>query len=87
MAGEGEEEGLFDRCNGTPAFLAPEMMKPHTRYRWDWVALACLHHVHLTMPAADALASVPNDEAAHALQGGVGLLLLNTCSFGSPAPC
>lgn len=33
MAGEGEEEGLFDRCNGTPAFLAPEMMKPHARYR------------------------------------------------------
>lgn len=33
MAGEGEDEGLFDRCNGTPAFLAPEMMKPHARYR------------------------------------------------------
>lgn len=33
MVGEGEEEGLFDRCNGTPAFLAPEMMKPHARYR------------------------------------------------------
>lgn len=23
----------LDRCNGTPAFLAPEMMKPNTRYR------------------------------------------------------
>ncbi len=28
-----EEDGLFDRCNGTPAFLAPEMMEPHARYR------------------------------------------------------
>ena len=27
------EDGEFDRCNGTPAFLAPEMMKPHARYR------------------------------------------------------
>lgn len=33
MSGEGEEDGEFDRCNGTPAFLAPEMMKPHARYR------------------------------------------------------
>lgn len=33
MAGEGEEDGVFDRCNGTPAFLAPEMMRPHARYR------------------------------------------------------
>jgi hypothetical protein len=24
----------LERCNGTPAFLAPEMMKPNTRYRW-----------------------------------------------------
>lgn len=23
----------LDRCNGTPAFLAPEMMKPQSRYR------------------------------------------------------
>ena len=23
----------LERCNGTPAFLAPEMMKPHSRYR------------------------------------------------------
>ena len=23
----------LERCNGTPAFLAPEMMKPNTRYR------------------------------------------------------
>jgi len=29
-----EEDGEFDRCNGTPAFLAPEMMRPHARYRW-----------------------------------------------------
>lgn len=24
----------LERCNGTPAFLAPEMMKPNSRYRW-----------------------------------------------------
>lgn len=23
----------LERCNGTPAFLAPEMMRPHSRYR------------------------------------------------------
>lgn len=23
----------LERCNGTPAFLAPEMMRPNTRYR------------------------------------------------------
>ena len=37
----------LDRCNGTPAFLAPEMMKPNTRYRGrptDIYALgACLY--------------------------------------------
>ena len=31
----------LERCNGTPAFLAPEMMRPHSRYRcasraWSW---------------------------------------------------
>ncbi|KAL4435655.1 hypothetical protein ABPG77_002618 [Micractinium sp. CCAP 211/92] len=39
-----EEDGLFDRCNGTPAFLAPEMMEPHARYRGrpaDVYALGC----------------------------------------------
>ena len=29
----------LERCNGTPAFLAPEMMKPHSRYRCAAVAL------------------------------------------------
>lgn len=24
----------LERCNGTPAFLAPEMMRPHSRYRF-----------------------------------------------------
>lgn len=37
----------LERCNGTPAFLAPEMMKPNTRYRGrptDVYALgACLY--------------------------------------------
>lgn len=37
----------LDRCNGTPAFLAPEMMKPNTKYRGrptDIYALgACLY--------------------------------------------
>ena len=23
----------LERCNGTPAYLAPEMMRPHSRYR------------------------------------------------------
>lgn len=37
----------LERCNGTPAFLAPEMMRPHSRYRGrptDIYALgACLY--------------------------------------------
>ncbi|KAG1671651.1 hypothetical protein FOA52_006882 [Chlamydomonas sp. UWO 241] len=37
----------LERCNGTPGFLAPEMMKPNTRYRGsltDVYALgACLY--------------------------------------------
>eukprot|EP00887_Chlorella_sp_A99_P003545 scaffold7.g3545.t1 len=41
------EDEEFDRCNGTPAFLAPEMMRPHARYRGrpaDVYALgACLY--------------------------------------------
>jgi [calcium/calmodulin-dependent protein kinase] kinase len=28
-----DSEAEFDRCNGTPAFLAPEMMRPNARYR------------------------------------------------------
>lgn len=32
--GGDEDEGLLDRCNGTPAFLAPEMMRPNARFRW-----------------------------------------------------
>ena len=24
----------LERCNGTPAFLAPEMMRPQSRYRY-----------------------------------------------------
>ena len=28
----GPDEYL-ERCQGTPAFLAPEMMRPHSRYR------------------------------------------------------
>ncbi len=27
------EDEILDRCNGTPAFLAPEMMKPNARFR------------------------------------------------------
>lgn len=26
-------DDTLDRCNGTPAFLAPEMMKPNSQYR------------------------------------------------------
>jgi calcium/calmodulin-dependent protein kinase kinase 2 len=37
----------LERCNGTPAFLAPEMMKPNSRFRGrptDVYALgACLY--------------------------------------------
>ncbi len=29
-----DSDAQFDRCNGTPAFLAPEMMRPNARYRW-----------------------------------------------------
>jgi hypothetical protein len=29
-----DADAEFERCNGTPAFLAPEMMRPHARYRW-----------------------------------------------------
>lgn len=29
----------LERCNGTPAFLAPEMMRPHSRYRQGFKAL------------------------------------------------
>ncbi|KAL4854559.1 Calcium/calmodulin-dependent protein kinase kinase [Chlorella vulgaris] len=28
-----DADAEFERCNGTPAFLAPEMMRPHARYR------------------------------------------------------
>ncbi|EFN56955.1 hypothetical protein CHLNCDRAFT_143521 [Chlorella variabilis] len=28
-----ESDAQFERCNGTPAFLAPEMMRPNARYR------------------------------------------------------
>ena len=31
MLGSGNE--YLDKCQGTPAFLAPEMMRPHSRYR------------------------------------------------------
>lgn len=32
--GHGEGGGYLDTCNGTPAFLAPEMMKPRAKYRF-----------------------------------------------------
>lgn len=31
----------LERCNGTPAFLAPEMMKPHSRYRYALLCVPC----------------------------------------------
>lgn len=27
-------DDTLDRCNGTPAFLAPEMMRPNSKYRY-----------------------------------------------------
>ena len=32
VLGSGNE--YLEKCQGTPAFLAPEMMRPHSRYRW-----------------------------------------------------
>jgi [calcium/calmodulin-dependent protein kinase] kinase len=37
VLGSGNE--YLEKCQGTPAFLAPEMMRPHSRYRWDRRAL------------------------------------------------
>ena len=31
VLGSGNE--YLEKCQGTPAFLAPEMMRPHSRYR------------------------------------------------------
>ena len=38
VLGSGNE--YLEKCQGTPAFLAPEMMRPHSRYRW--AHLSCL---------------------------------------------
>ncbi len=51
LANEDEE---LDRCNGTPAFLAPEMMKPHARFRWGRsppAVRSSLRHLHTAPPA------------------------------------
>ena len=55
--GEGGGEPEFDRCNGTPAFLAPEMMTPNARYRYctasmlaGWPGLPLLHFLCASAP-------------------------------------
>jgi hypothetical protein len=43
VLGSGNE--YLDKCQGTPAFLAPEMMRPHSRYR-------CAHAHPASLPCA-----------------------------------
>lgn len=46
VLGSGNE--YLEKCQGTPAFLAPEMMRPHSRYRcthrhFCHLCLSCPH--------------------------------------------
>ena len=78
------EDGEFERCNGTPAFLAPEMMKPQARYRCSTGQCSAVHEQcgrvgrHLGCGKQTAMSLCARPVTAHWQQ------MLTRCIFGAP---
>lgn len=71
----------LERCNGTPAFLAPEMMKPHSRYRWGTRGM----QIWLQSSCKEALTGMPEiagcPQAKCQLPGWIPAVGVGPCSW------